>query len=81
MHEIYRGKTHSFDGKLRNNMSSAFVYCQGKNQIVIYCIQKNLSYQLWNRTPALANRATISSEAGSEMVFARNNYPSTAEGI
>lgn len=52
-----------------------------KNQIVIYCIQKNLSYQLWNRTPALANRATISAEAGSEMAFARNNYPSTAEGI
>ena len=52
-----------------------------KTQIVIYCIQKNLSYQLWNRTPALANRATISAEAGSEMAFARNNYPSTAEGI
>lgn len=31
MHEIYRGKTHSFDGKLRNNMSTASVYCQEKN--------------------------------------------------
>lgn len=64
MHEIYRGKTHSFDGKLRNNMSSAFVYCQGKkpNRNILYTeksIISTVEQNTWPIEPPSAQRPGV----------------------